>query len=480
MSGVSFRDPDGVVVPLEDRVVRFVREQGIERVAAILALPVVSAWSAAGRLPQSRLVPADDFRSVKAEAETSAGTQLDRAFCGAVEHERVPFVSYPYEWSPEMLRAAALTTLDLAEELLPLSFGLKDATPFNILFNGAAPVFVDLLSIEKRDAADPIWLPYAQFVRCFLIPLLINRETGTSLRQIFTTSREGIEPEAAARMLPIGRRLSRPALTHVTLPHMLESSGSPDRLKKYSARRTDPESAQFTLAWMLKGLRKSIGRIDTRTASRWSAYTDGAEHPQAYHDAKKRVVVDFMRAHAARRVLDLGCNTGSLSVEAARAGARVVAVDSDEVSIDALYRTARADKLAVLPLVMDLGAPSPAAGWRNAEWTSFLDRARGRFDAVFAFALVHHLLLTERIPLNGIFDFLAGITTDFALVEYVPPDDSHFRLLLRGRVMPDREPTEDDFVNESGRHFDILNAESLPGTGRKVLVLRKKSTPALS
>src|SRR5690349_129632 len=88
-----------------------------------------------------------------------------------LEHERIPFPSYPYEWAAPMLHAAGRLTLDLAASLAKEGMGLKDATPYNILFRGPQPVFVDLLSIERRDPRDAIWLPYAQFVRMFLSPL---------------------------------------------------------------------------------------------------------------------------------------------------------------------------------------------------------------------------------------------------------------------------------------------------------------------
>ena len=73
--------------------------------------------------------------------------------------------------------------------------GLKDATPYNILFRGPDPVFIDVLSFERRNPGDPTWLPYAQFVRTFLLPLLANKYFGLGLDQILTTRRDGLEPE---------------------------------------------------------------------------------------------------------------------------------------------------------------------------------------------------------------------------------------------------------------------------------------------
>jgi hypothetical protein len=70
------------------------------------------------------------------------------------EHERIPFPSYAHEWPPEMLAAAGTLTLELFRNALPEGFGLKDATPYNVLFRGAQPVFVDVLSFERREPRD--------------------------------------------------------------------------------------------------------------------------------------------------------------------------------------------------------------------------------------------------------------------------------------------------------------------------------------
>src|SRR5205085_7617271 len=123
----------------------------------------------------------------------SRGSQL------VLEHERIEFASYPYEWTAEMLHAAAALTLELAQALMDDGLGLKDATPYNILFRGPEPVFIDVLSFERREEGDATWLPYAQFVRTFVLPLLANRKLGLGLDQILTTRRDGLEPEEVYR-----------------------------------------------------------------------------------------------------------------------------------------------------------------------------------------------------------------------------------------------------------------------------------------
>src|SRR5688572_29657346 len=160
----SFRDPAGQLIPLNGRILRVINQTGQPDLRAFLDSAQSRQLIDAGRLVRTEVL--DHAEAAAAFAGTGLLEQLvqpDETLI--IEHERVPFPSFPYEWPPEMLHEAALLTLDLADSLLEDGFGLKDATPYNILFNGPRAVFVDWLSFERRDPSDPTWLPYAQFVR---------------------------------------------------------------------------------------------------------------------------------------------------------------------------------------------------------------------------------------------------------------------------------------------------------------------------
>src|SRR3954471_13822093 len=120
-----------------------------------------------------------------------------------------------------MLHAGGVLTLLLARTLLADGIGMKDATPYNVLFRGPQPVFIDLLSVEKRDPGDPTWLPYAQFVRTFLLPLLANKYFGIALDQILTTRRDGLEPEEVYQWLKPSQKFLPPFLSLVSMPKWL-------------------------------------------------------------------------------------------------------------------------------------------------------------------------------------------------------------------------------------------------------------------
>ena len=60
--------------------------------------------------------------------------------------------------------------------------------------------------------------------------------------------------------------------------------------------------------------------------------------------------------HVAGSVLDLGCGLGNLSIEAARRGAEVVAVDGSATAIERIRNVAAAEKLNITPVLADVGS----------------------------------------------------------------------------------------------------------------------------
>ena len=190
--------------------------------------------------------------------------------------------------------------------------------------------------------------------------------------------------------------------------------------------------------------------------------------------AKERFVQQVLAEHGSRAVLDVGCNTGHFSAIAARAGARVVALDYDPVVLGHVWRAARAEKLNILPLAVNLTRPTPGVGWRNRECAPFLDRARGKFDAVLMLAVIHHMLVTERVPLADILDLAAELTTNLLIVEFIAPQDSMFQRLVRGREELHKDLTPEVFETLSTRHFEVVRRQQVENTARTLYLLRKR------
>jgi SAM-dependent methyltransferase len=466
-SSWSFRDPGGRLISINGRVLRLVHPAFSSQLAAALSSRTVQQLTREHKIVTTEA----NVRDVPAEVED----QL-RANPGAtlVEHEAIWFPSFPHEWAPEMLYAAGELTLDVAEAIVADGLGLKDGTPFNILFRGSRPVFIDVLSIETRDSHDPVWLPYAQFVRTFLLPLLANRYSATPLSRVFTVNREGLEPEDVYRSVGWSQRMRPSYLGLVTLPTWFTARTNPNDDSIYRAKRlNNSEQAQFVLRGILRKLRKRLRKLQPPLRkSAWSGYTEMTHYSEQQTAAK----LDFVQAALngnKNRVLDVGCNTGIYSLACARKGAQVVALDYDPGVVGRLWRQASKEQLHVLPLCVNLAQPTPALGWRNQECRSFLDRACGKFDTVLMLAVIHHLLVTERVPLLDILGLAAELTRQQAIIEFVPNTDPMFRRLLRGRESLHQDYTQEVFEQACSRFFRIVRKQQLGSEARCLYLLEK-------
>jgi SAM-dependent methyltransferase len=475
-SAPSFRDPAGCCLIFNQRVLRFVTAEALPEFEKLLAAGFARKLTAEKKFTTARKLDENEVATLCKTAELKplfAAQNIGAVF----EHERISFPSFPHEWPPEMLLAAGRLTLELAQAALAEGFGLKDATPSNILFRGCEPVFTDALSFERRNSADPLWLPEAQFERTFLLPLLANRRWNVPLSEIFTTRRDGLEPENVYRLCGPLEKFSPRMLAHVSIPTWLSRNASPENQNIYQPHLVaDPEKAQFILESLFKRLGKNLDRFErgARNESSWSGYMDSHSYDDPAFAAKEKFVAEALAEFKPARVLDAGANTGHFSALAANAGAEVVAVDLDEACVGRIWKNAREQKLNVLPLVVNLARPSPALGWRNAECASFLDRATGAFDGVLMLALVHHLLVTERIPLEEILRLAYELTKQLLVIEFVAPDDPMFRRLTRGRDSLHAALDAAAFERACAAHFEIVRSLPLPGTQRRMYCLKRK------
>ena len=444
----SFRDPAGSVTVQPDRVLRLLNERGATELDAFLKSQTLQAFAC--NIVETR--PAGEF---------------------TVEHPKVWFPSYPYEWPAEMLHAAGELTLDLAARLLSEGWGLKDATPYNILFEGPRPIFVDVCSFERRESGDPIWQAFGQFVRTFLNPLVAHRHLGLPIDAILLATRDGIESEQLYRWTPWLKRWFSPLLTTVTLPAVLSSRAG--KTKAVGRANVDPEQASWVLSRLLKGLR---GRLESvrpvnRSETRWTGYMQTFTYSQAQFDFKSKCVEESLAEVGPRKMLDVGCNTGYFSKMAATAGSRVIAIDREPAVVGRLWTEASQGNLDIQPLIADFARPTPATGWRNSECASFLSRADDAFDLVLLLGTLHHLTVTDRVPMLEVLDQAATVASH-AVIEYVGPDDEMFRLLSRGNEHLYRDYTAAAFERACQQRFEIVRSAQVPDSHRRLYLLRRR------
>ena len=374
-----------------------------------------------------------------------------------VRHARIEPVSYPFEWSPLMLKHAALKTLRLAMELLDHNLTLQDATPYNIVFDCWNPVFVDFTSLSPIDGAF-LWKPYDQFLRLFYLPLVLYSLGAYGLsRMALTNYHRGIEYGDMRNLLPLRAKLANLMLLEV--PHHLNRR-CPE-LKRLSVSRyiDDRMRKRFFL-----NLERKVERIRIRNkATPWTGYWDDTEGT-----GKMDAVERILRELKPRRVLDIGANTGHLSFLAAEHGALVVAVESDWECTDIIFARAEERRARVLPLCIDVLAPTPSFGWNLCQYDGFFTRLKA--DLVIMAAIVHHLVLSQWQDFERVARFADLIAEKHLLVEYVDGADPMCREMAP--VMPPSYRKE-NLLNALGKHFRVISESPLTSTRTLILCVKR-------
>ena len=260
-------------------------------------------------------------------------------------------------------------------------------------------------------------------------------------------------------------------MSTVTFPALL-SRGKKEAAAVPARKARDAREAEFILETRFEKTRRLLPDIPPSADA--STYMEtNCVYSSSEWIAKETAVSRALGRFRQESVLDVGCNTGHFSTLAAQSRATVVAIDRDPGVAGSLWKSARAGKLPILPLVVDIARPPGACGWANSECPSFLDRARGRFDCVLMLALMHHLVVNERVPLDRIFDLAAQLTRRLLLVEYIDPGDSQFRKIARGRDALHRDLTPGTFEAAARQRFEIVDSCVVTRT-RVVYTLERK------
>jgi hypothetical protein len=153
-------------------------------------------------------------------------------------------------------------------------------------------------------------------------------------------------------------------------------------------------------------------------------------------------------------------------------GAFVGSFDIDPAAVEQNYRQVKLEKLEnLLPLLLDLTNPSPAIGWANRERDSF--HGRGPADLVLALALIHHLAISNNVPLAQLAGFFAA-TGRWLIVEFVPKSDSQVKKLLVSREDIFPEYTRGGFETAFTTLFTIREAVEIRDSERVLYLLETK------
>ena len=387
-----------------------------------------------------------------------------------IKPEQVRFISYPYEWSFSQLKDAALLTLNIQEIALENKMALKDASAFNIQFKKGLPILIDTLSFETYQEGKP-WVAYRQFCQHFLAPLALMSRVDVRLQNLLNTYIDGIPIDLASRLLPFRTRLNPGLLTHIHL-HAVSQ-------RRFTTENRDESQTRGSVSFnAMRGIIDSLKR--TISALTWKPIgTEWADYYSSSHnyedqalESKQALVSSILSDLKPREVWDLGANTGIYSELATRLGIPTVSFDIDPGAVELNYlRCKEINDKWRLPLLLDLTNPTPAIGWNNVERDSLLQR--GPTDFVMALALIHHLAISNNVPMAGLAKFFADLAT-YVLIEFVPKSDPQVQRLLAFREDIFEDYNHRNFEDQFGKYFSLHRKEPIGGSERILYLFERK------
>jgi ribosomal protein L11 methylase PrmA len=400
---------------------------------------------------------------------------LDRAYSDQaykiLQPQRVPFVSYPYEWSFAQLKDAALLTLRIQKIALKRGMTLKDASAYNVQFLNGKPIFVDTLSFEKYREGEP-WVAYRQFCQHFLAPLAIAAYRDVSLLKLLMTHIDGIPLELASQLIPWKTQFNLGMRMHIHLHARAQSRHRAAAGTRPVAQLRLGKDALNNIVQSLEDTVQALKWSPDQTA--WADYYDGDSYSAEGFAHKQALVRRYLQQIQPAMLWDLGANAGDFSQIAAENGVETISWDYDYGAVQIHYeRIQQETRMHTLPLILDLTNPSPAIGWANAERDGLLARAEG-VGAVMALALIHHLVIGNNVPMDRFAAFLKQIAP-YAIVEFVPKADPKVQTLLASRLDIFDAYHEQGFEKAIEPFFEIISAEKIADSLRTLYLLKGKA-----
>jgi len=453
--GASFRDPSGFLYADGGILYRQVNRVYIENYDWLKESGLYDKLVKAGLL-----IPHQEVKQAQVKNE---------AAYKVLQPEVVPFISYPYEWSFSQYKDAALATLSIQRRALKAGMSLKDASAYNIQFVQGKPVLIDTLSFEKYQEGQP-WVAYRQFCQHFLAPLALMALKDVRLSQLMRVYIDGIPLDLASQILPGGTRLNFGLLTHIHVHAGAQKRYADAEIEQSKKRGSVSKQAMFGL---IDSLQATVKKLTWKTGgTEWGSYYEITNYSDEAFGHKKKIITDWVERVKPDMVWDLGANNGEFSRIASDREIYTVSSDIDPTAVEQNYRRMRKGKEKhLLPLVVDLTNPSPALGWANRERDSF--GQRGSADMVFALALIHHLAISNNVPLIQVAKYFASFGQWLA-IEFVPKSDSQVQKLLKSREDIFDKYTKEGFEQAFEAHFIIREAITIKDSKRTLYLMQSR------
>lgn len=448
----SFRDPSGYVFIEDDKIKRVINPIYFEQYKALTDNGFYKIL-----FDKKYLIPHHEVSNTDSEI--------------TIEASKIPFISYPYEWSFLQYKHAALLTLKIQKLCLEYNFTLKDASAFNITFHEGKPIFIDTLSFDFYQENNP-WLAYKQFIMHFLGPLVLTKYFGQDHLKTLSQNLEGISLQKLSQLLPFKSYFSPTILTNI---HLLAKYDKKYESDKKTVNNNLSKASQIKL---LDGLYDFISNLSVNEKTEWDHYYNQINYNDVAYQFKKEVVKDWFLSIKGESLIDIGGNDGTFSRELKDVAKLIIVADVDPNAVEQNYKQVLKNKeKLILPIVSDVLNPSANYGFNNEERLSFIDRVKdSNLDGCLALAVIHHITLSGNIPFSLSAQFFSKMAANL-LIEFPTRNDSWVQFLLDSK----REfknhfdfYNEENFEKEYSAYFEIVKKTKIDSSERILYSLKRR------
>lgn len=340
-----------------------------------------------------------------------------------LESKKITPVIYPYEWSPEMLRKAAICVLDVNECANSYGYELKDAHPYNVIFEYSIPKYIDLGSFIKKRNPN-IWIAETEFLDCYYSHLkLVEKKLPRIFKGAYLTIGTGIPSNEIKTVTSLLNFILGSSITK----KIISSYNFYKRASDYKNTKTEVSKIKKIILLISKiheyktnpkKIRKKIESFNLKSKSIWGDY----HQKYNLYDNKGNIkltqrmdsIIEIIKNLEVSTVLELAGNQGVLSRSISNIPTieRIICSDYEDNAIDRMILSQSSND-RVFPACFDFmhDFHEAISGEREKRLSS---------DLVIALAVTHHLTLTQGYSLDGVFSKISKYTKKHLLIEFMP------------------------------------------------------------
>jgi len=385
-----------------------------------------------------------------------------------ITHEKINNFTEVTEMSSYQLFLSGMHTLNIAITSLKNGYMLKDASAWNVVFYNGNPLFLDIGSFQKWNE-EKTWIGYGQFIRHYLIPLILNKELKIPVSKLFLTDRDGVYPKNAKNKLGLKVFKSLKYLEFILAPSMIKSASI--NIKKENS--SNSEINQRILLTILGRLRKKLLSLEPLASSFWTEYTEKRDHYSKKDiEIKKDIIENFFKKNNGK-ILDIGCNTGEFLFIASKYCIETHGIDIDEDCINFIQKNLNGKNISLANV--NFSNPTPGIGWKNEETLGYIKKNLNYFDTVIFFGIIHHLITIDRIPMIDIIELLSKLTKKNLIFEFVTKKDKKFLELASVNIELYKDHTKENFEMIVKKFFSIKEVFALEYNSERTIYILEKN-----